>query len=125
MSSPKWLNKKETTRGFSDKSEKKIGKMLRARQTSNSGATWHSKGDLKRTGKDSASGVDLSKINDAELIEIKATHAVSMTVKKEWLTTIREQAIKSEKSPVLALDFGDIMLIGLVVKRKKGEKTYE
>lgn len=99
MSAPKWLNKKETTRGFSDKREKALGKKYGAKQTCNSGAMWYSKGDLK---------------SETHLFEVKSTHKSQMTVKKEWLFKIRTEAIKSGKNPAMIIDFGDIILTGTV-----------
>ena len=89
----------ESTREFSDRREKKLGKKYGARQTCNSGAKWFSKGDLK---------------TETHLIEVKSTEKKQMTVKKEWLYKIRTEAIKSGKDPVMIIDFGDIVITGLV-----------
>ena len=101
MSIPKWMNKKETTRGFSQKREKNFAKKYGARLTPNSGARWHSKGDLK---------------TEMHLIEIKSTHGNQMVVHKSWLEKIREEAIKEGKEPILVIDFGDIQLTGSIEK---------
>lgn len=101
MSIPKWMNKKETTRDFSDRREKKFGKKMGARQTPNSGARWHSKGDLT---------------TETHLIEVKSTIKGQMVVHKAWLEKIRQEAIKAGKTPMLVLDFGDISLTGLIEK---------
>ena len=101
MSIPKWMNKKETTRGFSQKRENKFAKKYGARPTPNSGASWHSKGDLK---------------TETHLIEIKSTKGGQMVVHKSWLEKIREEAIKEGKEPILVIDFGDIQITGMVEK---------
>lgn len=101
MSSPKWLNKKETPRKFSQRREKSIGKRMGAKTTPNSGAPWHSKGDLK---------------NDTQLIEVKSTDKNQMTVHKEWLEKIRTEAIKIGREPIIVIDFGDIKIIGSIEK---------
>ena len=101
MSIPKWMNKKETTRGFSQRRESSLAKKYGARMTPNSGARWHSKGDLK---------------TETHLIEVKSTKGSQIIVHKSWLEKIREEAIKEGKEPVLVIDFGDIQLTGLIEK---------
>lgn len=92
---------KETTRGFSQRRENSLAKKYGARTTPNSGARWHSKGDLK---------------TETHLIEIKSTKGSQIVVHKSWLEKIREEAIKEGKEPVLVIDFGDIQLTGLIEK---------
>lgn len=99
MSNPKWLNKKETTRKFSDRREKKFAKKFGARTTANSGARWHSKGDL--TEKD-------------HLFEVKSTKGDQIAIHKLWLEKIRQEAIKIGKEPILVVDFGTIHLVGKI-----------
>lgn len=104
MGKPSWLDKKEDPRSFSQKRERSIAKRMGAKLTPNSGARWHSKGDME---------------NAEQLIEVKSTAASSMTVHKDWLKKIREEAIKEGKSAVFVVDFGDIQLIGNVVLTKE------
>lgn len=99
MSSPKWLNKKETTRKFSQRRENKLGKKYGAKPTPNSGARWHSKGDLS---------------SSEHLFEVKSTNASQMTIHKEWLEKIRQEAIKTGKEPIMVIDFGTIHLVGKI-----------
>ena len=101
MSVPKWMNKKETPRDFSQKREKKFAKKYGAKLTPNSGARWHSKGDLT---------------TDTHLIEVKSTVKSQMVVHKAWLEKIRAEALKEGKEPILVIDFGDISLTGLIEK---------
>lgn len=101
MSVPKWMNKKETTRGFSQKREKKFAKKYGAKLTPNSGARWHSKGDLT---------------TETHLIEVKSTAKNQMVIHKDWLEKIRAEALKDGKDPILVIDFGDITLCGLIEK---------
>jgi hypothetical protein len=101
MSKPKWLDKKETPRKFSQRREKLIGKRMGALPTPNSGARWHSKGDLS---------------NVTQLIEVKSTEQGSMVVHAEWLNKIRQEAIKIGKDPIIVLDFGNIKVIGSIEK---------
>lgn len=99
MSKPKWLDKEETPRKFSQRRERKLGKKFGARTTANSGARWHSKGDLD---------------DGAHLIEVKSTKSATMTVHLAWLEKIRDEAIKAGKTPAVVLDFGNIQLVGIV-----------
>ena len=97
MAKPRWLDKDESPREFSQRREKSIGKKLGGKLTANSGARWHSKGDMA--------------VGD-NLIEIKSTKSPSMVIHKSWLEKIRQEAIKANKNPVFIADFGDIQLIG-------------
>lgn len=101
MSKPKWLDKEPNPRKFSQGREKKIAKRLGAKLTANSGAAWSAKGDMK---------------TDDALIEVKSTRGFTMVIHRFWLDKIRQEAIKSNKEPVVILDFGDIQLIGRVEK---------
>ena len=101
MSLPKWLNKKDTPRKFSQRREKYLAKKLGAKLTPNSGARWHSKGDL---------------FTKEQLVEIKSTTQESMVVHLAWLDKIRQEAIKIGKEPIVVIDFGSIRLIGTVEK---------
>lgn len=99
MPNPRWLDREETPRKFSQRRERRLAKRMGARTTPNSGARWHSKGDM----------------SDAEnLIEEKSTMGGSMVVHKPWLEKIRQEAIKAGKNPIIVLDFGDIQLVGSV-----------
>jgi hypothetical protein len=101
MSQPKWLDKKETPRKFSQRREKLIGKRLGAKLTPNSGAMWHTKADA---------------YTKEELFEIKSTEATQMIVHKDWLEKVRNEALKQGKDPVLLLDFGSIIMVGQIRK---------
>jgi len=101
MSNPRWLNKKETPRKFSQKREKLIAKKLNADLTPNSGARWHSKADLE---------------TENALIEIKSTTKDQIVIHKGWLEKIRNEALKQGKEPILVIDFGSISISGLVEK---------
>jgi hypothetical protein len=101
MSLPKWLDNTEPPRKFSQKRERVIGKRMGAKPTPNSGARWHSKGDLS---------------NETQLIEVKSTAQESMVVHSAWIEKIRQEAIKVGKEPVIILDFGAIKIIGSIEK---------
>lgn len=99
------MDREESPRKFSQKRERRVARQLGAKLTPNSGARWHSKGDMSTA---------------ADLIEVKSTAKPSMVVHKQWLEKIREEAIKSSRNPVLVVDFGDIILIGRVELANKG-----
>lgn len=101
MPKPWWLDKEETPRKFSQRRERKLSKRMGARITPNSGARWHSKGDMS---------------DGDNLIEVKSTKSDSMVVHKVWLEKIRQEAIKTNKNPIFIMDFVDIQLIGNVEK---------
>lgn len=101
MSKPKWLDKKPNPRKFSQGREKKIARRIGARATANSGAAWSAKGDLSTSD---------------SLIEVKSTKGSTMVIHRAWLDKIRQEAIKTQKEPVVILDFGDIQLVGVVEK---------
>ena len=104
MGKPGWLDKKDNPRKFSQRSEKKIARKMGGRLTPGSGSRWHSKGDIA---------------TPDELVEVKSTANESMTVHRQWLEKIREEAIKVCKNPVVVLDFGSIQLIGNVTLTKE------
>lgn len=82
------------TRFYSDKQEKAVAKVLKGKQTSNSGATAFSKGDVR---------------TDEFLIECKTCEKEqkSFSIRKEWLDKNREEAFAMNKSyNALAFDFG-------------------
>lgn len=82
---------KEPTRYFSKKQEKGVAKALNGRVQVNSGATDFKKGDVT---------------TDQFLIECKtkASHSESISIKKEWLTKNRQEALFMGK-PYNALVF--------------------
>lgn len=104
MSKPGWLDKDENPRKFSQRREKKIAKKMGGKLTANSGARWHSKGDI---------------ITKDSLVEVKSTTQASMTVPQLWLDKIWQEAVKVNKTPVVVLDFGTITLVGEVKKESR------
>jgi hypothetical protein len=104
MGKPAWLDKKDNPRKFSQRREKKIAKKMGGKLTANSGARWHSKGDIK---------------TEDSLVEVKSTAGATMAIHKSWLEKIRDEAIKAGKDPVVVLDFGNVMLIGNVILAKE------
>lgn len=83
------------TRFYSNKQEKHIAKVIKGRQTSNSGATAFSKGDVT---------------TDLFLIEAKTSteEKKSFSIKREWLDKNTEEAFAMHKPySALAFDFGD------------------
>lgn len=84
------------TRFYSNKQEKKVAKAVGGRQTSNSGATSFSKGDVT--------------VSDLMLIECKTVtkERNSFSIKKEWLTKNEEEKFAMGLSySTLVFDFGD------------------
>ncbi len=82
------------TRYFSKKQENKVAKDLNMRCTLNSGATSFDKGDVK---------------DDYLLLECKTCTKPqsSMSVKKDWLTTIKKEQYQKNKSlSGVVIDFG-------------------
>jgi hypothetical protein len=85
---------KKPTRFYSKKQEKKVAKAVKGKRTKNSGATMYDKGDVK---------------TDEILFECK-THMkplASITIKREWLDTLKEEGFAKGKVGVLVSDFGD------------------
>lgn len=85
----------KSNRFYSKRQENKIAQTLGMRRTRNSGATAFDKGDI--------SGSDI-------LIEAKTLTSPqkSHTLKKEWLTKNKEEALSRGKHlSALAFDFGD------------------
>jgi len=83
------------TRFFSNRQEKAVAKVIKGKQTSNSGATAFNKGDVS---------------NDSWLIECKTatTEKQSFSIKREWLKKNKEEALAmSKKYNALCFDFGD------------------
>lgn len=86
--------KRNDTRYYSSRQEKKVAKSLGGRQTSNSGATKFDKGDVQM---------------EDWLIECKTCTSPksSMSIKKDWLDKNKEEAFAMQKSyNALAFDFG-------------------
>ena len=87
--------KKKTTRESSTDQEKQIAKSLKAKRTSNSGATFFGKGG------------DL--IKDDWTIEAKTcqSHKKSFSIKKEWIEKLRFESLHNgTKHNALAFQFG-------------------
>ena len=87
-------NNKNSTRYYSKKQENKIAKTLNGKTVANSGAAMFCGGDVKL---------------DEFLIECKTLTSPkdSMTIKKEWLTKIKEESIAKRKPySALTIDFG-------------------
>lgn len=85
----------KSTREVSALQEKKIAKAIGGKRTPNSGATAFVKGDI---------------IADEWLIEAKTCMSPknSFSIKKEWLTKLREEQYGMNKSyNALCFDFGD------------------
>ena len=84
-------DKKKPTRYFSDKQEKAVAKAIGGKQTANSGATVHQKGDVS---------------TDKILVECKTktTESKSISIQKEWLEKLRSESIYMKK-PYYALFF--------------------
>lgn len=83
------------TRYYSNKQEKHIAKSVKGKQTSNSGATAFSKGDIT---------------TDNWLFEAKAktTPSDSFSIKKSWIEKNKEEAFAMHKDySALVIDFGD------------------
>lgn len=83
------------TRYYSNKQEKHIAKRVKGKQTSNSGATAFSKGDIT---------------TDNWLFEAKTktTPSDSFSIKKSWIEKNKEEAFAMHKDySALVIDFGD------------------
>lgn len=83
------------TRYYSNKQEKHIAKSVKGKQTSNSGATAFSKGDIT---------------TDNWLFEAKTKTAPSdsFSIKKSWIEKNKEEAFAMHKDySALVVDFGD------------------
>lgn len=73
---------------------KNLSQIMNARQQMASGSVWFAKGDVT---------------TENFLIEAKtrAKKSKQITLKKEWLDKIAEEAVVAGKIPVLAISFGD------------------
>ena len=86
---------KKPTRYYSTKQEKKVASTFNGRQTKNSGATPFDSGDVT---------------TDDCLIECKTkmSHSNSISIKKEWLLKIRDEALFMGKPhQALFFNFGE------------------
>lgn len=83
------------TRYYSNKQEKKVAKTLKGKQTSNSGATKFSKGDVV--------------LRDWLLeCKTKTNLSNSLTIKRDWFDKNKEEAFAMHKEHnALVIDFGD------------------
>jgi len=85
---------KKSTRYFSKRQEDAVAKSIGGRTTPNSGATMFAPGDVS---------------NDKYLIECKTkmTHADSISIKKDWLLKLKEEAAFAGKEfEALFFNFG-------------------
>ena len=86
---------RESTRYFSQRQEERVAKILGLKVVPNSGARIFNKGDVR---------------GQECLVECKTMvePRKSISIKKEWLTKIRQEAFDSGKSMgMLVFDFGD------------------
>ena len=86
---------KRPTRFYSNRQEKAVAKVVKGKQTANSGATEFKKGDVT---------------TDDWLIECKTatTEKASFSIKRDWLDKNKEEAFAMNKSyNALCFDFGD------------------
>jgi len=86
---------KRPTRFYSNRQEKAVAKVIKGKQTANSGATEFKKGDVT---------------TEDWLIECKTatTEKVSFSIKRDWLDKNKEEAFAMNKSyNALCFDFGD------------------
>ena len=90
------VNKKNNTRYFSNKQEKHVAKAVGGKQTANSEATMFSKGDVT--------------LSDWLLeCKTKTSPSQSISIKKEWLDKIEEEAFSMNKHhSALVFNFGDL-----------------
>jgi hypothetical protein len=89
------VNNKNSTRYYSDRHERRTAKNIGGRVQVSSGSSDFLKGDV---------------VTKNCLVECKTatSEKKSMSIKKEWLEKIEEQAIgMGKKFPILAFDFGD------------------
>ena len=85
------------TRYYSKRQENSVAKKIGGKTTANSGATWHSKGDIITNGEESW------------LIECKTktTHSDSITIKKEWFEKNKqEMAFMGKSHQAVVFNFG-------------------
>jgi len=86
---------KRPTRFYSNRQEKAVAKVIKGKQTANSGATEFKKGDVT---------------TEDWLIECKTatTEKASFSIKRDWLDKNKEEAFAMNKSyNALCFDFGD------------------
>lgn len=87
--------KRRSTRYYSDKQEKRVASAVNGQQTSNSGATHFSKGDVRTS-------------NFLIECKTKVNDSNSITMKREWFEKLKEEAFAMGKAyTALAFDFGD------------------
>lgn len=87
----------KSPRKMGNKSEKKTSKSLKAKSRPNSGATWHSKGDLIT--EEGFMGYQ------GELIENKVTSKKSYSIKHKELSQHEKYAILEDKLPLFVIEF--------------------
>ena len=93
MTGNRYIDRKSKLIGHAGRqSERKVAKELRARLTPASGAMEGAKGDMAVSG---------------FLIEAKSTSSGSLSIKLDWLSKIRHEAVHSDKLPALTVTFTD------------------
>lgn len=104
---------KNSTRYFSKQQEKAVAKALGGKTTPNSGATGYIKGDVK---------------GDSWLLECKTsmTPKQSFSIKKQWLTGIREEAKQQGKmNYAVVFNFGPNQENYYIITEKKYAEILE
>ena len=117
------MNKKINTRFFSKQQENSVAEVVRGKTTPNSGARPYQKGDVSTSG--DKTGVNIS--DESWLIECKTcmTNKQSFAIKKQWLETIREEALQSGKmNYALAFSFGPKQENYYILSEKKFRELF-
>lgn len=100
------VNKKVSTRFFSKQQESGVAKMIGGKTVANSGARPYQKGDVTKA-RDLTSDNYLAQ--EDWLFEMKTTMTdkQSFAIKKQWLTTLKEEAFQAGKmNYALCFSFG-------------------
>ena len=100
---PKWMDEADDFRKKSDKRVRQIAKHSGGKITSNSGATPFGKGDI---------------VYPLDMVEHKMTAKASYKLNKLDLEKIYREALRESKEPVFMIDFGDIAIMGRVIRLK-------
>jgi len=100
-------NKKLSTRYYSSQQEKSVAKTIGGKTTPNSGARPYTKGDIVKAS--DYSDPENYAAQESWMLEAKTsmTDKQSFAIKKQWLTTLKEEAFQAGKTNyALVFSFG-------------------
>ena len=120
------MNKRISTRFFSKQQEQKVAKDIGGKTTPNSGARPYAKGDISKAG--DFSNPEDYKAQESWLLEAKTctTDKQSFAIKKQWLETIKEEALQAGKmNYALVFSFGPKQENYYILSERKFKELFD